>query len=69
MMLCKTLSSIPINSVEENAMSRSELVGELGVLRVQLGHAKEENELLYKKIRLSDETAGRCAKKYAEFTT
>lgn len=31
-------------------MSRSELVGELRVLRVQLEHAKEENELLYKKL-------------------
>ena len=55
-------------TAEENEMSKSELLDELNLLTTRLAHAAEENEVLQKKVRLSDETSSRWAKKYAEFT-
>ena len=38
------------------------------MLRVRLEHATEENEVLQKKVRLSDEIASQSVERYAEFT-
>ena len=42
--------------------------GELTLLRVRLEHATEENEVLQKKVKLSDEIASQSVKRYEEFT-
>ena len=57
------------HAAKQNSTShKEELLGELTLLRVRLEHATEENEVLQKKVRLSDEIASQSVKRYAEFT-